>query len=72
MEERTPEGMRCNMEVYAAPGLVLICSFAKAMLTGKKMETVTVISLKEFSSTGLLVFPSERNIGKPRMKDNMV
>jgi len=31
-----------------------------------------VISLKEFSSTGLLAVPSERNIRKPRMKHNMV
>lgn len=42
----------------------------------KKMEVVTadlgkVISLKEFSSTGLLVFPSERSIRKPTMKHNM-
>lgn len=40
------------------------------------MEVVTadlgkVISLKEFSSTGLLVFPSERSIRKPTMKHNM-
>lgn len=65
------------MDVYRAAGLALIYSFAKVVLTGKKMKAVTAglgkfITPKEFSSSGLLVFPSGRNIRKPSMKYNTV
>lgn len=54
-------GWRHNVEVYMAPGFVLICTFAQEELT-VTADLGNVISLKEFSSTGLLVFFCQQGI----------
>lgn len=73
-------GWRCNVEFHTAPGLLESAHLPKwrwlekteSQLNDMTADLGKVTLLKEFSSTGLLVFPPERIIRKPRMKHNMV